>query len=87
MAAELSMREGLIQAADAQRLRRLVERAGLPHRGPAIPPARMHELMAVDKKVAEGQVRFVLLSAIGTAQLRGGIARSSVDQAILAASQ
>jgi 3-dehydroquinate synthase len=40
MAAELSVRAGLLEAADAARLRALVIRAGLPAKGPSMAPAR-----------------------------------------------
>ena len=87
MAAELSVREARLGKAAADRLRALIERAGLPIRGPALSPERMRELMAVDKKAAQGQLRFVVLEALGRARLQGAIPAQSVDAAILAASQ
>ena len=73
MAAELSVRAGLLGAADAARLRALVLRAGLPARGPAMTPERYLELMALDKKAARGQIRFVLLERVGRAVIRGDL--------------
>jgi 3-dehydroquinate synthase len=73
MAAELSARAGRLPAADAARLRNLVSRAGLPVAPPPIDPARWLELMALDKKSARGRMRFVLLDALGSAALEGGI--------------
>ncbi|MDR2129227.1 MAG: 3-dehydroquinate synthase [Burkholderiaceae bacterium] len=72
MAAELSLEMGLTDdSAFAQRLRRLLARAGLPTRGPLIHPAdnagRYLELMRVDKKSEAGQIRFVLTGAAGRA--------------------
>jgi 3-dehydroquinate synthase len=87
MAAELSRREKLIGEQEVQRVRRLIERAGLPIRGPALSPERMAELMSVDKKAEHGEVRFVLLESLGKARLQGGIPRSNVDAAVVAASQ
>jgi shikimate kinase/3-dehydroquinate synthase len=87
MAAELSLRERLLDEQGVKRVRELIGRAGLPVRGPAISPGRMAELMAVDKKATQGQVRFVLLEALGKARLQGGISRDHVDAAIVAASQ
>ncbi len=84
MAGELSVRAGLLAAADCARLRALVARAGLPVAGAAIAPARMIELMQVDKKANAGGVRFVLLEAIGSAALRGGLDSRSVGEAIAA---
>jgi 3-dehydroquinate synthase len=87
MAAELSCRLKLIKPDDVVRIRALVQRAGLPIAGPALAPERLMELMAVDKKAAQGKVRFVVLQSIGAAQLRGGVEPSLVREAILAASQ
>ena len=87
MAAELSRREGLLRPEDVQRLRSLVQRAGLPITGPALAPRELMELMAGDKKAAQGKVRFVLLEGIGRAALRGGIAEERLREAIVAAAQ
>ncbi len=73
MAADLSARLGWITRADAERCRSLVARAGLPTRPPAgMQPEDFRRLMAGDKKVAAGQLRFVLLKAIGEAVLTAG---------------
>ena len=87
MAAELSQREGLIGAAEVARVRDLVRRAGLPTRGPALAPEELMALMAVDKKAAQGKLRFVLLEAIGQAGLRAGVTDRRVREAIVAAAQ
>ena len=87
MAAELSCREGLIAAAEVERVRKLVRRAGLPVSGPPLAPERLMELMAGDKKAAQGKVRFVVLESVGRAALRAGIAAERVRQAIVAAAQ
>lgn len=84
MAAELSRRLGLIDAAALERVRDLVARSRLPVRGLAMAPSRYLELMAVDKKAAAGKLRFVLLEAIGRAVVRGGIADAEVEAAIAA---
>jgi 3-dehydroquinate synthase len=71
MAAALSARLGLIDAAFARRVELLVARAGLPVRGPALlSPARYLELMRVDKKTQGGDIRFVLLDGEGHATVR-----------------
>ena len=71
IAAELSVRLGLLAPESAQRLARLVERAGLPVRGPALGADRYLELMRIDKKAEAGEIRFVLIDAIGHALVRG----------------
>jgi len=87
LAGELSRRLGLISAADVARMRKLLERAGLPIAGPKLRPEDMMDLMAVDKKAAQGKVRFVLLTSIGSATLRAGIDASLVREAIVSAMQ
>ena len=82
MAAELSVHAGLLARADAERVRALVAGAGLPVRGPELPPERLLECMQVDKKVAGGRVRFVLLTQIGNAVLRTDIEERAVRVAI-----
>jgi 3-dehydroquinate synthase len=86
MAAELSVRAGLLAMADVARVRALVQRAGLPVKGPAMAPERYLELMALDKKAARGRTRFVLLERIGSAVVRADMDERLVREAIVAAS-
>jgi 3-dehydroquinate synthase len=71
IAAELSARLGLIAPVYAQRIQRLIERAGLPIRAPALGVDHYQQLMSVDKKAEDGETRFVLIAAPGKAVLRG----------------
>ena len=87
MAAELSVRAGMLRVEDAARLKALVRRAGLPVHGPRLPPERYMELMQVDKKAAGGEVRFILLEAPGRAVLRGDVESRLVRECIGAAAQ
>lgn len=70
LAADLSVRLGLLPAADAARLARLIARAGLPVDAPDLGAARYAELMQVDKKAEAGEVRFVLLHGLGRPVVR-----------------
>jgi 3-dehydroquinate synthase len=70
MASDLSARLGLVPATFAERVRRLVERAGLPVQGPALGTARYLELMGLDKKAEAGEIRFVVIEAPGRAGVR-----------------
>ena len=70
LAAELSAELGLVDAALAQRVRRLVQRAGLPVQAPRMADERWLELMRHDKKAQGGEIRFVLLGAPGHAVVR-----------------
>ena len=75
MAAVLSQRLGLVDAAFVLRLKRLIEKAGLPVVGPRLSEAdnagRYLELMRVDKKAEAGEIRFVVIDAPGHASVRG----------------
>lgn len=69
-AADLSRRLGWISRADHERIRALLERLGLPSGIPGeLPPGRMLELMARDKKVERGRLRLILLRALGRAEI------------------
>jgi 3-dehydroquinate synthase len=70
MAADLSASLGLMPATFVDRMRRLVERAGLPVAGPALGAARYLELMRVDKKAEGGEIRFVVIESLGRAAVR-----------------
>ena len=73
MAANLSQRLGLVDAAFVARLTKLIQHAGLPIKGPILDPqdnaGRYLELMQVDKKTQAGEIRFVLISRPGSAAL------------------
>jgi 3-dehydroquinate synthase len=63
MAAELSG----IDESDLERLRNLLQAAGLPVLAPPIDAERWMRVMATDKKVEQKQLRFVLLRSLGDA--------------------
>jgi len=67
IAADLSCRLGMIDAAVKERLRDMLARAGLPTEAPRIGAARAYELMQMDKKVLGGAIRLVLLEKLGRA--------------------
>lgn len=69
MAASLSAEVGLLEPAAAERVRRLLQLAGLPVQVPDLSVARLREAMQLDKKVRAGQLRLVLLRRIGAAFL------------------
>ena len=70
MASELSARLGLMPASFVDRMCRLVERAGLPVQGPALGAERYLELMRLDKKAEQGEIRFVVIESLGRAGVR-----------------
>jgi 3-dehydroquinate synthase len=67
MAATMSRECGLLSAEDAERVRRLVELAGLPTQVPSVSPEQMLAHMRIDKKVLGGRLRLVLLRRLGEA--------------------
>ena len=73
--------------AAAERITALISRAGLPIRPPQLARERWQELIALDKKSADGRVRFVLLDAIGRASLQSDVDQRLVDATIAAAAQ
>lgn len=90
MAATLSQRLGLVDAAFVQRLKRLIARAGLPVTGPQLDErdsaGRYLELMRVDKKAEAGEIRFVVIEAPGRAGVRGApdaLVREVIDACCL----
>ena len=71
MAAHLSQRLGLVDAAFVERLTALIAKAGLPVTGPALGADVYLHHMRVDKKAEAGDIRFVLIDTPGSAIVRG----------------
>jgi 3-dehydroquinate synthase len=82
MAADLSARLGWLTADDVVRVEKLLARAKLPTRGPALSPEKMKEVMAVDKKVQDGRIRLVLLKALGEAVVTDQFDPALLDQTL-----
>ncbi|MDP2139884.1 MAG: 3-dehydroquinate synthase [Gammaproteobacteria bacterium] len=83
MAADLSCRLGWLPPAEAQRAKTLLARAGLP----VSPPSAMTaddfmRLMAFDKKVLGGKIRFILLRGLGQAVIESGIDADLLQQTL-----
>lgn len=71
MAAAFSQRLGWLEAEEADRVRRLLSHLKLPTAPPAADPGSFLATMSLDKKVVAGQIRLVLLRAIGDAVVTG----------------
>jgi 3-dehydroquinate synthase len=71
MAADLSQRLGLIDEAAVERMRALVQAAGLPIVAPDLGAERWIELMEVDKKNEGGAIKFILLKPLGSPSVTG----------------
>ena len=85
MAAEFSARLGWLDADAVARTRALLEAAQLPVTPPAMTAQQFMDLMALDKKVLDGQLRLVLMKQIGkavvTADYPAGALQNYLEQA------
>jgi 3-dehydroquinate synthase len=70
MAADLSVRVGLLSNADASRLKKIIQALHLPTQPPKLGVDRFMELMSVDKKAEGGEVRYILLNGLGQAKIQ-----------------
>jgi len=86
MATDLSHRLGWLSAEDVMRVRKLFERVGLPTIGPKLGSERYMQLMGLDKKVADGKIRFVLLKSLGNAIMTSDVPQESLEQTLEACS-
>jgi 3-dehydroquinate synthase len=84
MAAAMSSACGLLPAAEAARVRRLVERAGLPTGIAPVSASDALEHMRIDKKVLGGKLRLVLLRRIGAAFLTADYPAAVLTQTLAA---
>ncbi|MCB1819745.1 MAG: 3-dehydroquinate synthase, partial [Gammaproteobacteria bacterium] len=85
MAAAMSGRLGWLSGKQVERIDRLVEAAGLPVHPPReIPAERFLELMAVDKKVMDGQLRLVLMRDIGQSVISDDFDPQALKQTLYA---
>jgi len=69
LAAGLSVRRGLLEPADAERIRALLQRLALPVECP-VPPAELLDAVRRDKKRESGSLHFVLLRGLGDAVIQ-----------------
>ena len=67
LAADLSQRIGWLNDADVRRIHALLTASSLPLRAPNLGAKKYLDLMANDKKVADGKIRLVLQQGIGKA--------------------
>jgi 3-dehydroquinate synthase len=69
-AADLSRRKGWLSDSDVEKIVTLFKRARLPVTPPrSLHPEQFMQLMSVDKKNVDGEIRLILLKAIGAATL------------------
>jgi len=81
LAAELSRDLGWIGQAEVERIRTLIRRARLPVQAPGeISSERFLDLMAVDKKVQDGQLRLVLMQSLGQSVITAEASREQITK-------
>jgi 3-dehydroquinate synthase len=71
LAAKMSQRIGWLQTEDIERIERIFKAGGLPVEAPDLGVEKYLDLMGLDKKVADGKIRLVLLQAVGKAVMTG----------------
>ena len=85
MAIDLSIREGLIDESIRQRSADLLRRAGLPVEPPDdISVEQYLDVMAIDKKTLDGNIRLVLLRALGEAFISADYSADKLRQTLSA---
>jgi len=86
MAAAMSARLGWLRPEQVERVEALVAAAGLPVKPPEeVTPERFLELMAVDKKVLDGQLRLVLMRDVGESVISAEFETDTLRQTLDAA--
>ena len=81
-AGEISLAMGLWSASDQARQRAVIAAAGLPLAWPALDPDAVLACLQGDKKVREGQVRFVLPTGIGRVEIRSDVSEATIRSAL-----
>ena len=82
-AAHLSQKRAGFNAAEAERLRALIEASGLPTRlDGTFGPGELLSAMQLDKKAREGKLRFVLLKRLGEAVVSDAVTDADLKETI-----
>jgi 3-dehydroquinate synthase len=79
-AGAIGVEMGLWNPADQARQRAVIAAAGLPLDWPPLDPDAVLACLQGDKKVKQGQVRFVLPTAIGAVEIRSDVTEASIRQ-------
>ncbi len=82
MATDLSGRLGWLTEQDVERTKALFLAAGLPVKGPHLGNEKYIQLMGLDKKVADGKIRFVLLKQLGQAVISDEVPAELLKQTL-----
>ena len=75
---ELGVLRGSWSREDAERQRRLIDRAGLPTAWPDLAADAVLDSLQGDKKVRDGRLRFVMPTSIGTVEIGDDVSRDEI---------
>ena len=84
LAADMSQRLGWISPADVARVEQILKTFGLPVDVSALSADTLADKMKIDKKVAAGRIRLVLLKAIGKSVVTGDYADAALRETLRA---
>jgi len=82
-AGRISNQLGILDRNELNRLKCVIEKAGLPTEIPGLKVKRLIQAMEHDKKVLEGKIRFVLAKSIGTVFITDKVSPSLIEQALV----
>lgn len=82
MAMALSVQLGRAEPGDAERVVALLRTLGLPTQANDLQTAPLRQAMGMDKKVRDGQLRFIVCDGLGTCSVTGDVPESAVEKAI-----
>ncbi len=82
-AASISNKLGILDKNELNRLKDIIQRAGLPTAIPNLEVERMLQAMEQDKKILRGRVRFVLPKSIGNVFITDTVSTSLVEQVLV----
>jgi 3-dehydroquinate synthase len=84
LAADMSARLGWVSIADVARVERVLQKFGLRTDVRSVSAATLAEKMKIDKKVAAGRIRLVLLKSIGKSVVTGDYADAALQETLRA---
>ena len=84
LAADMSNRLGWVTSTDVERVERILSTFGLPIDVSSLSADTLAEKMKIDKKVAAGRIRLVLLKAIGKSVVTGDYADAALRDTLRA---
>ena len=79
---ELAVQRGNWSRSDAERQRQLITQAGLPTTWPKLNQEAVLQTLQGDKKVRDGQLRFVIPTGIGSVEIQNDISRDEIKHCL-----